>query len=56
VHCGIDNPELEAITDSAKLRDSDRRFLTDPETRAELARMGFTLTNWGDFRLAVERK
>jgi predicted glycoside hydrolase/deacetylase ChbG (UPF0249 family) len=56
VHCGIDNPELEAITDSAQLRDSDRRFVTDPETKAELARMGITLTNWHDFRLAAERK
>jgi hypothetical protein len=56
VHCGIDNAELEAITDSAKLRDSDRRFVTDPETKAELTRMGFTLTNWGEFRAAVERK
>jgi hypothetical protein len=50
VHCGIDNAELEAITDSAKLRDSDRRFVTDPQTRAELTRMGFTLTNWTRFR------
>jgi predicted glycoside hydrolase/deacetylase ChbG (UPF0249 family) len=56
VHCGIDNAELEAITDSAKLRDSDRRFVTDPQTRAELTRMGCTLTNWNEFRLAAERK
>ena len=56
VHCGIDNAELQAITDSAKLRDSDRRFVTDPEIRAELTRMGFRLTNWGEFRLETERK
>jgi chitin disaccharide deacetylase len=56
VHCGVDNPELEAITDSAKLRDSDRRFVTDPETKDELARMGITLTNWNEFRLAADRK
>jgi chitin disaccharide deacetylase len=56
VHCGVDNPELEAITDSAKLRDSDRRFVTDPDTRAQLARMGITLTSWGEFRAAAERK
>jgi hypothetical protein len=56
VHCGIDNAELEAITESAKLRDSDRRFVTDPQTKAELTRMGFTLTNWGEFRLAAEQK
>ncbi len=56
VHCGIDNPELEAITDSAQLRDSDRRFVTDPDTKAQLARMGITLTNWGEFRQSVDRK
>jgi chitin disaccharide deacetylase len=56
VHCGIDNPELEAITDSAPLRDSDRRFVTDPDTKAQLARMGITLTNWGEFRQSVDRK
>ncbi|HET6325706.1 MAG TPA: polysaccharide deacetylase family protein [Planctomycetaceae bacterium] len=56
VHCGIDNSELEAITDLAKLRDSDRRFVTDPETKAELARMGITLTTWNDFRQTAERK
>jgi chitin disaccharide deacetylase len=56
VHCGIDNPELEAITDSAQLRDSDRRFVTDPDTKAQLARMAITLTNWGEFRQSVDRK
>ncbi len=56
VHCGIDNPELEAITDSAQLRDSDRRFVTDPATKAELQRMGIVLTNWGDFRHALDHK
>ncbi len=56
VHCGVDNPELEAITDLAQLRDSDRRFVTDPETKAELSRMGITLTTWNDFRQTTERK
>ncbi len=56
VHLGIDNAELEAITDSAQLRDSDRRFVTDPATKAQLARMGITLTNWGEFRKSVARK
>ena len=50
VHCGIDNAELRAITSSSELRDSDRRFVTDPQTKAELAQLGFTLTNWTDFR------
>jgi chitin disaccharide deacetylase len=56
VHCGIDNAELEAITDSAKLRDSDRQFVTDPATPGRLQEMGISLTNWGEFRKTVERK
>jgi chitin disaccharide deacetylase len=56
VHCGIDNAELEAITDSAQLRDSDRRFVTDPDTKAQLSRMGITLTNWKDFQQAAEHR
>jgi predicted glycoside hydrolase/deacetylase ChbG (UPF0249 family) len=55
VHCGVDNAELEAITDSAQLRDSDRRFVTDPATRAELDRLGIKLTNWGEFRQSAGR-
>lgn len=50
VHCGIDNAELSAITSSATLRDSDRRFVTDPEVKAELDRLGISLTNWKKFQ------
>jgi chitin disaccharide deacetylase len=50
VHCGIDNAELSAITNSATLRDSDRRFVTDPEVKADLERLGITLTNWKKFQ------
>jgi hypothetical protein len=50
VHCGIDNAELSAITSSATLRDSDRRFVTDPEVKADLDRLGITLTNWKKFQ------
>ena len=50
VHCGIDNAELSTITSSATLRDSDRRFVTDPEVKAELERLGITLTNWKKFQ------
>lgn len=50
VHCGIENSELTAITSSAPLRDSDRRFVTDPEVKAELQRLGITLTNWKKFQ------
>jgi chitin disaccharide deacetylase len=56
VHCGIDNAELAAITTFAALRDSDRRFVTDPQTKAELTRLGFTLTDWTHFRETTAAK
>jgi predicted glycoside hydrolase/deacetylase ChbG (UPF0249 family) len=30
LHCGYDDAELQAITNSSKLRDTDRRVFTDP--------------------------
>jgi predicted glycoside hydrolase/deacetylase ChbG (UPF0249 family) len=56
VHCGIDNAELSAITSSATLRDSDRRIVTDPEVRADLERLGVSLTNWKQFGAATARR
>jgi hypothetical protein len=56
VHCGIDNAELSAITSSATLRDSDRRIVTDPEMRADLERLGVSLTNWKQFQAATARQ
>jgi predicted glycoside hydrolase/deacetylase ChbG (UPF0249 family) len=56
VHCGVDNAELSAITTSAALRDSDRRIVTDPEVRAELDRLGITLTNWKQFHATTRHK
>jgi chitin disaccharide deacetylase len=50
VHCGIDNAELSAITSSSTLRDSDRRLVTDPDVKANLDRLGITLTNWKQFQ------
>ena len=56
VHCGIDNAELSAITSSATLRDSDRRFVTDPEVKAALDRLGISLTNWKQFQAMTARQ
>lgn len=53
VHCGIDNPELSAITTSATLRDSDRRIMTDPDFKARLDQMGITLTTWKKFQAST---
>ena len=55
VHCGIANDELNAITSSSTLRDSDRRLFTDPEVKAQLDRLGISLTNWKRFQAAATR-
>jgi predicted glycoside hydrolase/deacetylase ChbG (UPF0249 family) len=56
VHCGVNNVELSAITTSAMLRDSDRRIVTDPEVRAELDRLGISLTTWKEFQASTSHK
>ncbi len=50
VHCGVANAELNAITSSATLRDSDRRLVTDPEVKSQLERLGISLTSWTQFQ------
>jgi predicted glycoside hydrolase/deacetylase ChbG (UPF0249 family) len=49
VHCGVSDVELNAITDSAPLRDSDRRFVTDPNVKAKLEAMRIKLVGWRQF-------
>jgi chitin disaccharide deacetylase len=56
VHCGVDNAELGAITSSSTFRDSDRRFVTDPEVKTELDRLGITLTNWKQFQATMAKQ
>jgi len=46
IHCGIDNSELRAITNSAANRDSDRRVFTDPEFIAVVRRLDVKLVGW----------
>ena len=50
IHCGIENPELIAITGSAPLRDSDRRIFTDPEVISAVKEMNIEVISWKQFR------
>ena len=49
IHCGFDDAELQAITSSVKIRDSDRRVFTDPEVREAIEAAGIELSTWKEF-------
>lgn len=49
IHCGIDNSELQAITDSSANRDLDRRIFLDADVIKEVTSMGVEIINWKQF-------
>lgn len=49
IHCGIDNEELQAITNSSANRDGDRRIFQDPEVCEEIKKLGIEVINWKQF-------
>jgi predicted glycoside hydrolase/deacetylase ChbG (UPF0249 family) len=50
LHCGYDDQELRAITNSSKLRDTDRRVFTDPDFIAAVKRAGVEIVTWKQIR------
>lgn len=56
IHCGYDNEELQGITSSHELRDSDRRIFTDPAVMAAIADDGIEVITWGQFFKMAQQK
>ena len=46
IHCGYDNEELKAITNSSARRDSDRRVFSDPQVRRLLSEWNIEVISW----------
>ncbi len=56
IHCGYDNRELQAITNSSANRDGDRRIFSDPQMAEEIERMGIEVITWKQFHEMAKKK
>jgi len=50
IHCGYDNEELQGITSSSKLRDTDRRVFSDPDFIDAVKATGVEIVTWRQVR------
>ncbi|MBC8869048.1 MAG: ChbG/HpnK family deacetylase [Planctomycetes bacterium] len=50
IHCGNDDPELQAVTSHAASRDLDRRVFQDPGLKAEAGKLGIKVISWKQLR------
>jgi len=50
LHCGYNDHELQAITTSSQLRDTDRKIFTDPEFIEAVKKTGVEIVTWKQVR------
>ena len=50
IHCGYDDAELQAITSSSKIRNTDREVFTDPEFIEAVKQTGVEIVTWKQVR------
>ena len=56
IHCGYDNEELRAISNSSGRRDQDRAIFTEPAMQSFLKEQGIHLITWKQFREQMNNK
>lgn len=56
IHCGYNNEELQAITTSSLIRDTDRRVFTDPEMIEAVKQTGVEVVSWKQVREMNDKK
>lgn len=56
IHCGYNNQELQAITSSSTIRDTDRRVFTDPQTIRAIKDSGVKIVSWKEVRAMNDKK
>lgn len=56
IHCGVDNQELQHITNSSSRRDGDRRVFTDPEVIQEIKDLGIEVITWKQLHKMAKQK
>jgi chitin disaccharide deacetylase len=56
LHCGYDDDELRAITGSSKIRDTDRRIMTDPDFIKKAKATGVEIVSWKQVRAMSDNR
>ncbi len=56
IHCGYNDSELQHITSSVNIRDTDRSIFMDPSVRKELKELQIEITTWKEFQAMAAKQ